>query len=377
MERILALGLILCCNPLIAFGQTKYLEPHLEYGYYQAGFKVFHEYDYSRTYEKDRGADTNSKPISRPIQISVWYPANKEKDDNPMPFKEYIKLITTQVDFDYRFDPLKHPSVEKVLSDPFINKDQFNLAWQANSRAIRDARHARGSFPLIIISPGGFGSGFENSTMAEFLASHGFIVASFATLNSTSEPFGPSTYESHSRDTEFVLGFMHNFPNTDLNKLGLLGFSRGGAAVTTVLSRNRKVKAVVTLDGSFNLKLLPFVDPNKFDVPFLVMNTGQSNLAIYDSLKSQDAYYVVFKTFGHCFFGSSWILLSNHDANDNNAVGGKQDEINLGYQVLCDYVLDFFDAYLNLKSESRDKLVSIHKRIDIPTDFLIFRSKLK
>lgn len=289
MKRILALRLFLCCYPLIVFGQTKYLEPNLEYGYYQAGFKVFHEYDYSRTLGQGRVADTNSKPISRPIQISVWYPTDEEKDINPMPFKEYIKLIATQVDFDYRLDPLKHPSVEKLLSDPFFNKDQFNLAWQANSRAKRDARQAIGPFPVIIISPGLFGSGFENSTMAEFLASHGFIVASFATVNPTFEGFGPSSYESHSRDTEFVLGFMNRFPYADFDKLGLIGFSLGGSAVTTVMSRNRNVKAVVTLDGSYNKKLQPFVDPNHFDVPFLTINARQASPVVFNLIKNQDA----------------------------------------------------------------------------------------
>ena len=99
------------------------------------------------------------------------------------------------------------------------------------------------------------------------------------------------------------------------------------------------------------------------------------NCIVYDSIDNKEAYYVRFNKFGHTFFGSSWILLNDHNSSDENAVGGTQEEVNLGYNLLSNYVLYFCNAYLYNDLNSLKALKVLNQRRDIPTGFLFFEKK--
>jgi dienelactone hydrolase len=391
MKTVLATILLFWLAHTTLPGQTTFLEPKLDYGPHAIGFKAFHEYDYSRTVQDTISPflKTPVKNRARPVQICVWYPAAAKKGLRDMPYADYLKLMATEFDFNYSGNPLEHPFVkERLFEDPFFKKEQVDAALKAYSIVYKNAPSAPGSFPVIVYGPGGFGSCFENAALFEYLASHGFIVASFPSTPidhapvGAKEPFGPWTFEPRARDMEFVIAFMHRFPNADSDQLGLMGFSLGGASAVTVASRNIGVKAVASLDGwhePFNLPWLTLTDIKKIKAPFLNMRRkipgGDPNRMVYDSLKQQDAYRVVFNVFGHTFFGSSWILLTDHAAADENAVKGTQEEINLGYNLLSTYVLHFFNAYLRRNEKSLAALKVLHKRTDLPAGFLDFESK--
>lgn len=116
---------------------------------------------------------------------------------------------------------------------------------------------------------------------------------------------------------------------------------------------------------------MPSIDYQNIQVPFLYMHRhmpeGNPNQVIFDSLANQDAYKITLHKFGHIFFGGSfWILLSDHDASNSNAVKATQQEINIGYRLLSEYVLNFFDGYLNHNQSSIHRLKTMHKQRDIP-----------
>ena len=385
---LLLLTYLLASSPV--FSQTEFLEPNLDYGSYDIGFKVFHEYDYSRTASiivPESGNRTEaSQP--RPIQIGVWYPIKKGAKGNKMPFKRYIELMATQTDFDYTGKPLEHPFIRNSLyENSFINREQLELTLEATSSSFEDAAGADGNFPLLVYSAGGYGSTFENSTMFEYLASHGFIVASHSNIGGMGgniENLNDAMFEYRARDLEFVIGFMHQFPNANSDKLGILGFSFGGSACMITASRHLKVKAFANFDGWITNETLPFMnfaDTTKLNIPYLTVNSGfngqKPDRLVYDNIKYEDAYALNFKKFGHTFFGSSWILLSNHDADDWAAVKGTQEEINLGYKLLSEYVLAFFDGYLNNNKYSANRLKSMQHSKEIPVGFVEFEMKTK
>jgi len=56
-------------------------------------------------------------------------------------------------------------------------------------------------------------------------------------------------------------------------------------------------------------------------------------------------------------------------------VGGAQAEVNLGYNVLSNFVLHFFNAYLRNDQNSLQELKVLHQRGDIPSNFLSFEEK--
>lgn len=369
--------------------QTKFLEPNLDYGTHDVGFKVYHEYDYSRTTSIQFSETTDSSQAAhpRPIQIGVWYPVKKGTEGNKMPFKRYIELLATQFDFDYSGPPLDHPFIqERLYQDEFISKYQLELALESSTKAVENSPVENGSFPLLVYSPGGYGNIFENATMFEYLASHGFIVASHSNIGGTGGHPGnlnAEMFEFKARDIEFTIGFMHRFPSVNFDQIGVLGFSFGGAGCLITANRHLKVKAFANLDGWINTQNLPymnFVDTTNMEIPFLTTSNGSNgnkpNLLIFNSIK-EDAYSFHFKRFGHTFFGSFWILLSNHDADDWAAVKGTQKEINLGYRILSESVLYFFSSYLNNDRSSLDKLKSLHKNPEIPDEFIEFKMKPK
>ena len=373
--------LCFCLTSISSWGQTPFLEPDLDPGPYKVGFKVFHEYDYSRTYSMimPEEGDREIAGGFRPIQICVWYPVSPSKKGNLMPYRKYVELVATELDFDYKGAPLEHPKIQEgYFNNAFFSKEQLELALKSRSGAIQDATIADGKFPVLAYSPGGAGSSFENSTLFEYLASHGFISAATPSIKGSdgygSKPTIP-IFEFPSRDLEFVIGFMHQFPGANLDQLGILGFSLGGAAIINVASRHLKVKAVASLDGwhnESNSPLLPFVDLERLHFPFLSIHgkRGKHPGIIYNNIRNADVYDILLKKFGHVFYGSSWILLSDHQADDRNAIKASQEDINLGYRILCQYVRHFFQAYLLGDEQSKQKLKTLDQQSGVRKDFL-------
>ena len=70
-------------------------------GPHAAGFRVVAQYDYSRTFQPQ--IDELGRPYSgeraRPIQTSIWYPAEKSSQPT-MTWGDYVALDATQVSFD-------------------------------------------------------------------------------------------------------------------------------------------------------------------------------------------------------------------------------------------------------------------------------------
>lgn len=165
-------------------------------------------------------------------------------------------------------------------------------------------------------------------------------------------------------------------PGANMKQLGTMGFSLGGSAVLTVPMRNPNIKAAVSLDGWHTEKiipLMPFVELDKWDTPFLYAYRGgdqNPNRIVYDKVSNADAYVLSFKQFGHVFYGSAWILLTNHQANNWAAIGADQEDINLGYNLLCRYVHHFFRAYVLEDAESMEKLKTLHEVEELDEDFL-------
>jgi len=363
-------------------GQTKYLNPELKPGPYKVGFKVFHEYDYSRTLPSEILPFTNSHAtnLAKPIQITVWYPAETGPNDKPMPFKSYIELMATECEYDYKGALIDHPLIQFMFKNSFFKMDQIDAALNASSNVIKDAKGKSGSFPVLIYAPGSFGPNFENSTLFEYLASYGFIIASFPASHVDWEG---DWYVSAPRDLEFVIGFMHSYPCADMQKIGLMAFSAGGYPMMKVAASNIMVKALVSFDGYIPFPKdeggNPAIKLKRVSAPVLFFRSGPDTARFmpYDSLNRQDAYDIRFKKFGHVFFGSAWDLLTDHASSDWAAVKGTQDETNLGYKLLSEYVLCFYKAYLQDDSDSKNRLKTLHLSKEIPDQFMTFEYKWK
>jgi hypothetical protein len=116
----------------------------------------------------DTARRSAAHPNGRPIQISLWYPANPAAGAPRMTFSDYVRLTT----------PLE--GYRGFLAGAGVPPAEAD-AWLATGmRAFRDAPRTSRRFPLVLIAQGNGDSTVDQAFLAEQLAAHGFVVASTA-----------------------------------------------------------------------------------------------------------------------------------------------------------------------------------------------------
>ncbi|MGW1975578.1 alpha/beta hydrolase family protein [Streptomyces sp. NPDC001889] len=141
------------------------------------------------------------------------------------------------------------------------------------------ARPAKGTYPLVLLSPGFSVSRYTQTNLAEDLASRGYVVAS---LDHAYESYGISLPDgrtltcvacraleedgsrgavvtaTRARDVSHVLDRLtgpapvwRHAGMIDKRRVGMAGHSIGGASAATAMAADRRVDAGINMDGSF------------------------------------------------------------------------------------------------------------------------------
>lgn len=334
----------------------------LQSGRYDVGYRVIYATDASRSWG-DRGG--------RPIRISVWYPAKGSPQSQPMRYDDYFHF-----DGPPEFHDM-NAALEKGDRESYI--EDFTIA-PANGRALfeklietpvaahRDAPTAAGRFPLVLYS-GGLGSrSGANVELAEFLASHGYVVATVPQLGPAPDKLelggSPAEIDLHVRDFEFALTKLRGLPEVDATRLVVAGHSVGGIVALDLASQLPNVRAVVTFDGSYGfaggakrIGSLPGYDPDRVTAPLLDLRRANGvqgakvEFTALDRLHHSDRTTVLFRRMFHgdfTEFGPMGLLLGiplppNNDARTRRT--GYE-----GNQRAYRAALDFLDAKLSGES---------------------------
>lgn len=351
----------------------------LKPGPYAVGFRSVEKYDYSRTFSPkyDYDGELREGVRARPIQICIWYPAAEEAESSPMVYGEYVYSYPE----DSRFiDVLSNLQTRELQYLNSLIGNNFSLVLDLMNikiGAFRDAPHVEGTFPLIIYHPHNQSGFSENAVLCEYLASHGFIVATSHSLGTgtLSAGFNAVDMETLARDKEYIYAFMHEDPHVDNNKLGLLGGGFGGLTSLVMQRRNGDVDAVACLQGLF---LFPefaefamdtvFLDAGKVHVPLLIMyadDDNEANLSFIDSCTYSSRYIVELDGMQPADF-SQYGLIS---AMAPDTTGVSHETGKRGYETVCRYVLHFFRAQLNGDEASLQFFNSFSSR-DAGLDFV-------
>ncbi|WP_371650163.1 MULTISPECIES: alpha/beta hydrolase family protein [unclassified Streptomyces] len=236
----------------VAAGPLQLPRPTGEYG---VGSSVFHLVDRSRTDPWKPGAD------ARELMLTLHYPAARPGPGRPAPYAttEETALL------------VKGLGIEAAVPAAQLS------ATRTNSRP--DARPARGSHPLIVLSPGFGVSRYTLTNLAEDLASRGYVVAS---LDHAYESYGISVpggrtltclacdavgdggvsgsvvTATRAKDVSFVLDRLTGrhpiwryADMIDNRRIGMAGHSIGGASAATTMLEDRRVGAGINMDGAF------------------------------------------------------------------------------------------------------------------------------
>lgn len=229
-------------------------------GDYPVGITYLHLVDNSRM---DPFLDAAPRP--RELMVKVYYPA---APDTSLPVAPYfngssalIRLLTAHYNMpDFILDHLALVKTHSREGAPFSD--------------------AQPTYPLILFSHGAGTSMEDHTTTSEDLASHGYIVAAIdhtyvsmgtvfpdrvvsereaTTMFDVSEPAAPIT-QIMADDTRFVLDeltAMNDVRPTsifagrlDLDHVGAMGHSVGGAVAYNLAINDSRVKAAVNLDGA-------------------------------------------------------------------------------------------------------------------------------
>ncbi len=351
------------------------LWPGLEPGPYMVGYKVKHLYDSTRTF-------SDIPESKRPIQISLWYPASSVEGHSHVSWQDYFLSAATEIDFSKPDDARRaqhREAVREAATGAGADPDRFQQLLELETFAYRDAPAADGHYPLVVFVPGGSAPAFQNTVAYEYLASAGFVVASFPSVGTKSREMTRDEAGASAQvlDIEFVLKATPDLASIDPERVALVGYSWGGLTVTLAAMRGADVDAIVAIDSSLMVKgghaLARSFDgyqPDSLQMPVMLMIADalkwkERDVSFFDELSGKQATLLRFQDLKHGDFGSIIIRFFVH----TQPGGGGRDvaRIDAGYATFCRYLQAFLDAHLRDGSLGQAFLTEEPSNNDIPT----------
>src|SRR5262249_38317981 len=126
-------------------------------GPYPIGLKIVYQYDRSRSYPS--APKDSSKPSvgdgARPLQTLLWYPSLRSST-KPMKVGDYAQLADREIHFD-----APHERENRWRS---LLKTSFDIPLSAE----REAKPAKGHYPVLIYAPSDSSVSWENADLCEY-----------------------------------------------------------------------------------------------------------------------------------------------------------------------------------------------------------------
>ncbi len=213
-------------------------------GKYPVGFRVLRERDKSRN--------------DRPIQISLWYPAANAASGSPQTFRDDFALTLSEKDF----QPRSSEEIDAAVGDwaEFLARRHVSAetakAWMSSPmRARLGAEPAKGKFPLVLVAQGNGESAPDQVVLCEYLAGHGFAVATSPSPTSLDGPPRSADErlprsEEQAADLAFVAAQLANEDHIDTSRIGVVAYSFGANGALFYAMEEPRVVLLVSLDGS-------------------------------------------------------------------------------------------------------------------------------
>ena len=177
------------------------------------------------------------RQIEGRTRVDVWYPS--ADTGRRMAYRDYLGAGATSL-----ADFLRNTGVGTATVDSFFNSALV---------AIGDGRPITGSFPLVLIAHGNQQDASDQVVWAEFLASHGFVVAS------TPSPMVRKPMERQSQLADFAeaqstdlreaVSLVAAAVPADTSRLLLVSHSFGARSALLMSMQDPRVRALVSLDG--------------------------------------------------------------------------------------------------------------------------------
>jgi dienelactone hydrolase len=321
----------------------------------------------------------------RELLVWIWYPAAAEK--------------STAVVDDYEPASVRAPA--RAARGPLVFR---LLSWvfglltrdlsRVHGHSLRNARVSpqQPSYPVVIMRAGASAGVMNYSTLAEDLASHGYVVVGFDAPYRTIEVVFPDGRVIERRpennpellsgqelirlgnmllaawtgDIAFVLDRLERLNSSDasgqftgrldMTRVGVFGHSLGGATAAQFCSQDSRCKAGIDVDGA----PLGSVIHTGIHRPFMILLSGRGDFSsevevrqimadiqsVYDRLPRNERLRVVIRGANHFLFSDDGALKSRIVLRALRMFGivGIDGRRQLAVTAYC--VHSFFDAYL-------------------------------
>ncbi len=333
-------------------------------GPHAVGVRFVKQYDRTRSFTPQRGmlASVFSKQEKRgrPLQTVIWYPA--EKGGPGVKYNDYLRLVGWETEFE------GSPKDQARTVDAWlrmVTEGKRNKQVESERRrtmwAVRDAAAKAGKFPVVIYAPSINNTTFENADIAEFLASHGYIVIAAPTIGETGRWIKKDLKhaELQADDIRFLIDYARTLPQADMTRVAVAGFSWGGISNVLAAAKDERIKALVCMDGAvryFNSIMVQasYAVPEKLRTPllFLAQSPGsmEDNIrykedmsgSFMSRMSNADVYLLTMYPMDHVHFGSSYIRLDDPAEYKEYT----PEEVSFAYSLGARYILNFLNGYL-------------------------------
>ena len=332
------------------------------------------------TYTWVNNAETDelapSPGAKREVVAWIWYPAAATTSATPV---EYLPAP-------WRLAATQHSG---VLMSQFLTRD-LSLV-RAHGTSDPDISSEQHTYPVVIMRAGGGALTTDYTTLAEDLASHGYIVVGFDAPYRTSivvfpdkrvvtrpPAYDPENLQSDqadrlinrllpmwTSDTKFVVSQLQHVNagdpsgkftgRLDMQRLGMFGHSFGGATALQFCHDDPRCKAGIDIDGA------PYgsVVQEGLKQPFMFILSDHSRelsdpanrhvlahiQSIYDRLPSGQL-LITIRRANHFSFSDQMLLKSHYVIGLLRIFGFGGLDGRRGLAITAEYVHTFFDVYL-------------------------------
>lgn len=211
---------------------------------------------------------------NRRVMLTRWYPAAGDAGNRP-PAQYAGPQLAAALAAQYAADP---KAAAAALSLPAVH---------THARAGAQAR--RGALPVVLFSPGGGASRVLYQSVAEELASHGYLVVSVDHSGDAPIELADGTImaatghgipdRARLDDMRFVLRNLNRMgpgPHADRRRVASIGHSVGGATAAMLMRAEPSIVAGIDMDGL----ILGSAVRRGVPGPFMVMSAGKGLFAL-------------------------------------------------------------------------------------------------
>jgi dienelactone hydrolase len=335
--------------------------------------------------ESDRTCAITGQP--RTLVTEIWYPARKTAN------KHRVNRFS---DFFGRPEGLAMAG----FAIGRFGGNMLHLDASFQNFAHRGAEIEEGRFPLLIFSHGNGGFRHQNTFQAEYLASHGYVVAAPDHTGNAALSVLPDKIVTYNRETrkperrddrpldvKFLITHFSQLGKTEpkwLNghlvpeQIGVFGHSFGGFTACRAVELDDRIKAILPMTLAGTLK-----EPDKEQacpVPLLLIladadrtvgERGNARSRAYFEHAAGPKYLLNFKDAGHFTFTE--MLQINSSFGDGIGVE-KDDEGQVTFtfsdaredqRITNEYSVSFFDTFVKQDASAREFLDKNHEPDEI------------